>query len=380
MEYNKTLRWLEPYGGWSENDTGLCNRIFHWEIAYELSKQNNFDFKILLQSLHWPELELLYLPYTATFRFFEYEFGLYHDKRFQDLRFKTVFDLENDSVRLASKIDKIMLEHMFMIDNFDLADDKHWYSDFGYDELKKYDKKGKKTRPLTQIKLRHHFIEDFLRRNTQDVIGIHIRRNSGVSVKESDIATLPKKLQSKFRELHSKKNAIHKGYKFFSDKLYFKLIDSILDEDPDQKFYISCDLPYELISYYKERYPNNISTKEDFIPVVQDFLINSGVDIKNLERGQVISNIVDLFSLSFCKFLIRSQRSTWSEFAMYYRNQPWAFATEKVEDIIKKLYKVNWNQPGDYDFDEDLTHETKSKNFVKDVQRVAPTEVFRKLI
>lgn len=52
MEYNKTLRWLEPYGGWSENDTGLCNRIFHWEIAHEICKQNNYDFKIILQHLH----------------------------------------------------------------------------------------------------------------------------------------------------------------------------------------------------------------------------------------------------------------------------------------------------------------------------------------
>jgi hypothetical protein len=41
-EYERTLRWLEPFGGWRgfTTDTGLCNRIFHWEVAYEINKQN----------------------------------------------------------------------------------------------------------------------------------------------------------------------------------------------------------------------------------------------------------------------------------------------------------------------------------------------------
>jgi len=381
MEYNKTLRWLEPYGGWSENDTGLCNRIFHWEIAHEICKQNNYDFKIILQHLHWPELDLLYLPNTATFKFLEYEYGLYHEFKFQNLRFKTVFDLQNDDVRLASKIDRDMLDNMFKNNCFDLTQDNHWYSDFGYEELQNYTRKNVKWRPLTSITLRHHFIEDFLRRNTKDVIGIHIRRNCGVSIKEEDVLSLPEHIRKDFEELHAIKGAVNRGYKFFKDELYFKIIDRILEINPEQKFYISCDLPYEMFSYYKDKYQDKIITKEDFIPVVQDYLLSAGVDIRKLVRGQVISNIVDLFSLSFCKFLVRSHRSTWSEFAVYYRNQPWSYPTDDLENkLLKRLFGKEWDQPGSYEFKEELSHEFKNKTFIKDVQGMAIRKTTNKLI
>ena len=58
------LKWVEPWGGYKiPNDTGFCNRIFHWEFAYEVSKRNNFDFKILLQEQFWPEYKYIDLPY-----------------------------------------------------------------------------------------------------------------------------------------------------------------------------------------------------------------------------------------------------------------------------------------------------------------------------
>ena len=66
-EYEKTLRWLEPYGGWHENDTGLCNRIFHWEVAFELSRHNDYEYQILLQRKYWPELSLIELPQTKVY-------------------------------------------------------------------------------------------------------------------------------------------------------------------------------------------------------------------------------------------------------------------------------------------------------------------------
>ena len=62
------LKWVEPWGGYKiPNDTGFCNRIFHWEFAYEVSKRNNFDFKILLQEQFWPEYKYIDLPYTEIY-------------------------------------------------------------------------------------------------------------------------------------------------------------------------------------------------------------------------------------------------------------------------------------------------------------------------
>ena len=65
-EYKNTLRWVEPFGGWSKDteDTGLCNRIFHWEVAYDISKNNNFDYQIILEEKYWPEFKLIDLPKT----------------------------------------------------------------------------------------------------------------------------------------------------------------------------------------------------------------------------------------------------------------------------------------------------------------------------
>ena len=57
------LRWKEPWGGsMLPEDTGLCNRLMHWEIAYGINKVNNFKFNILVEQAFWPELQYLNIP------------------------------------------------------------------------------------------------------------------------------------------------------------------------------------------------------------------------------------------------------------------------------------------------------------------------------
>jgi hypothetical protein len=46
--------------------------------------------------------------------------------------------------------------------------------------------------------------------------------------------------------------------------------------------------------------------------------------------------MVDLFALSFCKFLIKSNTSTWSLFAEEYRKQPSIISEEKWDTILKQ--------------------------------------------
>ena len=37
------LKWVEPWGGYdAKEDTGFCNRLFHWELAYYLNDINNY--------------------------------------------------------------------------------------------------------------------------------------------------------------------------------------------------------------------------------------------------------------------------------------------------------------------------------------------------
>ena len=59
--------------------------------------------------------------------------------------------------------------------------------------------------------------------------------------------------------------------------------------------------------------------------------------------------MVDLFALSFCKFLIKSNTSTWSLFAEEYRKQSSVISEEKWDTILeqynnsKNSTKININ-------------------------------------
>lgn len=68
---DKTLRWCDSYrsqGGWAGQnyDTGLCNRILHWELAYLINKAKDFSHTIILEELYWPEFKLLSIPNTKA--------------------------------------------------------------------------------------------------------------------------------------------------------------------------------------------------------------------------------------------------------------------------------------------------------------------------
>lgn len=365
MYFNKTLRWLEPFGGWGDHshffdyvkpefgsDTGLCNRIFHWEIAHYLNEKNNFEYKILLQEIFWPELEIIELPNTSPMKMYPYSFGLYHPMEFNHLKFLTVYDIKNMKVSMTEPITKDIIENIFLKEDFKLPDNVH--SDFGYDDLKRllnikenpnlfshlpiYDLEN---RPLKKINIKYSFIRSLLENFTKNVVGIHIRRYNGVCVSEEDIQTVPENIREDYSKLIQKTNSLHNIYKYYNDDYYYVIIDNILKLNPKQKFYISSDLPRKFLNHIYEKYPDNILDNTDIIRIVTEFLVDSNHDVNKLKTyGNVITNIVDLFSLSYCSFLIMSNKSTWSEFAKYHRNQPSVFITDNIETIIQKYSKI----------------------------------------
>ena len=107
--------------------------------------------------------------------------------------------------------------------------------------------------------------------------------------------------------------------------------------NPNQKFYISSDLPDEIMGYFYEKYGDNLIDKKNILNIVYDYIVTSGIQKSELEYGNVVPNLVDLFSLSFCKFLIKVPTSTWSNFAENYVRKESAFVTEDW-NIIKKKY------------------------------------------
>ncbi len=367
--FKKTLRWIEPFGGWgqahnyfnnfnvslSNNDTGLCNRIFHWEIAHFLSEINKNSHKIQIQQKHWPELPLFDMPNTfpSVSNLQKQDWTWNFD--YETLSFKTVYDLPNENVYLSEKLKLSNVAKIF--NNNGILDKDHYHSNFGYETLKdiinKYASKSIKdsydpyNRPLTKIRLRHSYMEETLSSSLHDCVGIHIRRFNGVKVNDEEIKTwdnIDSNLGKMYKEKIHGLKSVNDNYTFYPDKIYFDIIDEILKINPKQKFYISHDLPDVFLRPYELRYKDRISEKVFFRYAMEENAYRAGMDIEFMKTyGNVFANVIDLFGLSYCGMLIANPDSTWSEFAKYYnnedRNKPVVNVRDNNIEQIIEVYK-----------------------------------------
>lgn len=316
----RTLRWPEPFGRHIDeihksNDTGLCNRIFHWEIAQEINKHNNYEFKIYLEGSKWPELkELIDLPNTAISPEEIYEEPSLKLKRL---------------IGSSEKLDKTIVDEMFK--NQELSLDGTWYhSDFGHTSISDLykNKWDELNRPITQIHLKDKELENMIKSLTNDMVGIHIRRGRGIKYDEMLVSTLPEEIREdyvNFRKLEGDDTRRFYMYEFIPDSKYFRLMDSMINRLPNQKFYISHDMPDELIRYYYDRYPNKIYTKEYFYDFIKK---------RYKTPIQHVKNVVDLFSLANTKMVIKHPLSTWSEFGHRYTNKKGFYFHDDIDYIL----------------------------------------------
>lgn len=351
FHFNNTLRWLDPYfsDGYYKyhlavGDTGLCNRILHWEIAYDLNKFNNFKFNILVSDIYWPEYELIDLPHTYLVNSNFDTFDKYYIDSlllYENLKLKTVFDIHNQNSYIANRIDKDLIKSIYDDKNLYL-EDNHYYCDFGFDTLYSFKKERfniNENRPLQHIKLKHHYVENEIKNKLKNCIGIHIRRGNGVCYTDEDLKSFDDTLSNLYKQIRSRFRGFDDFYKFISDEIYFNIIDKILEVNPNQKIYISMDLPIDFLIVYKKKYGDNIIFSHDILPNILYYLDNQNLKISRQNNYiNTVQNIVDLFSLSFCKFIIKSPASTWSTFASEYNNIPNINAKQNIEEIID-LYK-----------------------------------------
>jgi hypothetical protein len=353
----KTLRWCEPFGNWGPHnkhyesvsdvevqDTGLCNRILHWEVAYSLNKINNFKYKIVLPEIYWPELKLLELPNTTSVYFGNKSCIDKWNKEYEDLNFKTVFDIDTDTVYKSEPINREFIETFYKNNNSKL-ELNHYHSNFGFITLSdlykitsnNYLQNELTNRPLSLIKLKHKFIRDSIRQMTKNLIGIHIRRGSGVDYTQDDVNSFnDKKLSEYYKEIRTIKTNIESSfYPFVQDSVYFRFIENVLKINSNQQFYISTDLPLDFLNPYYHRFGDKIITHTKILDEVTQYL--HSIDISFDKDGifkNTIKNVIDLFSLSYCKILIKTQYSTWGDFARFYRNVPYKNINEHWEHVV----------------------------------------------
>lgn len=320
---SKTLRWVEPYhGGMSLDDTGLCNRLLHWGIAYKINQLNNFKYTILLQDEYWSELKYLNLPYTRPVRN-----PYYSSQKVTELKFKTVYDYQNQHVYLAEPLSKEAINNMLQNKTFTLKGD-NYYSDFGYNFIKEFENIGKNG--ITSIRFKHKEFEKIIAKEVKGYIGIHIRRGHGVEVTLDHIKKLPKEIQPLFSPDEGDSN-----YKWISDLQYFKVIDGILEKYPRQKFYLSTDMTLDQYQYLLDRYPGRFKTRKEIFNKVF-FTSNYYEKIDDFQLTCFI-NVIDLFTLASCSYIIKSPASTWSEIAAMWRDKPSINIDKHPKDILKQI-------------------------------------------
>lgn len=376
MNYKKTIRLFEPFGGWGAHhyyyrpdlletelkdseefsntfDTGLCNRLLNWEAIYYIVEQaKDNDLHISVQNHIWPELALIELPDTVGVDYNIWNNFWYGRVEHGNLYFKTIFDIENNKVSLAEKLSKNKVINLYKTKNFkDILQKDHWYTDTGFLTLKslltlvhkmspedKTDTLYPNPRPLGKIELKDRAVQKKLDEKFSSYIGIHIRRAGGVHIKKENFDKFSDKLQKEY--LRHRKGSLDKfnpHYRYTSDNEYFKIIDKILEINPKQKFYISHDLPDEFLADFYKKYPKNIESKKDVRKHWYNYYKKKISNLDHLIKyANILDNTLDLFILSICGFKILSKASTWSMFADFYQRPHTPPKAEKnyfIDDI-----------------------------------------------
>lgn len=322
------LRWCEPYDGLDikKLDNGFCNRVFHWEIGYFFNQYNNFNFDLYVEDFYWPELEFINLPNThSIIKQPNQSLDEYHKL------FKTILNGKK-----TIQIDKNVISNIFDKRNYKLDTKFNFVSNFGYDYTWKFINfySNRIQRPLKNIRLRESDLENRIKKILHGYIGIHIRRGYGVMKNEEQAKYLNDLNLSKSFKVDTKG-----PYSFFEDSKYMTIINRIIENNKDAKFYISTDLEDKSLYHFKSQYPSHILTFGDLL---QDSLIKKYYyKFSDEQKIQMCKNMIDIFALSYTDFIIMSDDSTWSQFASEYRSTPAIYISKSNEDIMNHYFKNN---------------------------------------
>ena len=297
---NGILKWVEPHRGSgyiTNEDTGLCNRIYHWELGYQIAKINNM--KIEVQKMWWPELEFLNLPLTSR-----------------------VDQSDSEFIKDSYPFDSNVIRHC----GFKLDSTKSWFPIEGWAfnrfHLDYFDDKYHLKRPLQLIKIKDAKLNYLIESTARGMVGIHIRKSHGV--------------QGTFAS-----NGEEGKYENIDNNVYIRFIEKILKFNPKQKFYVSSDLPLDSIKFLSDNY--DIITYKDVLKEYKFKIKDSSIRDKivnyrdNVIKQNTLKDIVDLFGLSFCSYLITHSMSSWSTFAKQYKNKPYVTSDIDNIDIFIKM-------------------------------------------
>jgi hypothetical protein len=338
------LRLLEPWkGGHTPFDTGLGNRLLHWDVAYRINEANGFDHFIELEYKYWRELRFIQMPGIWPFRiesayYNNTFFKLYGDDgEMQRFISKHHFDREAGEITKLPLLGNKEVQEVLTNQKINLTE-KRYYVDFDWDYVGEFRVKYKTHTPsgLSRVRIIQKSIADATKSTGAYAVGIHLRRGAGVFKSINDLKELPDSVSK-----NPETQAIHEHtiYKYYKNSMYIRLIEEILQINPNQKFYISSDLKSNEYTFIKDRFGDRIKTREDIIknlPTgdVQGINFNNPADPDKV----ALESVVDMFTLANCQFILGAPHSTWLDAITKIRPVRY-MSIKNPRDTILKEYK-----------------------------------------
>lgn len=281
----------DPWRYVEDNDSGWGNRLICWEAAYNIVKQldNNYVIKVLPQE--FPELHLVNLISTS----------------FTELQKINAIPIQDGQV-----------DNWIQNNIIDLDPNFSYITDFSFLNSSRINRSfGKNKKHIQKISIKNIQVQEYIKNTVKEFIGIHIRRGNGVYTTKEDI----KKIPIEFQNYYNLCLDCGKEYIFIEDSTYFNIIDNILKDNPETLFYISIDVNEKAVDYFKTRYPDKIFTRIDIIEKNREVFTNASFFNQYEQLTNMGYNLVDFFSLSFCKDIIGSPFSSWSNMAAKISNK-----------------------------------------------------------
>lgn len=278
-------------------DTAFGNRLFIWAQFYYLTYRTNFEYKIIVQEEHWPELKFLNLPNTVSLN----KNDFYPKEKTYEISEK----------HLRSIIFDNKIKH--------LRSHNYWYLDKWYIVDGQYDELDIKS-PYSLIKFKNASINDILSKYFKSFASIHIRRYHGIHFDENDLDEMAPHLKEQYlNEVY--RACVPSHYIYIKDEVYFKIIEKLIHADQNIKIYISTDLPEKFYKHYKTRYfKNTLKDKYDYYEKMKNIMKECFPEELIDKNKRVVEDLLDFFVLAYSKFIIMPDYSTWSRIAQKIKN------------------------------------------------------------
>lgn len=313
---------LDPWGWVADHDTGWGNRLMAWDFVSHIRETLGAKHEILVIEKEFPEIHQTYLPHT---------------KLFKELNEPSLRNLNGNS-RFTPITDDIIIK-WYETGVLDLDPNLSYITGYTFDifteALNIFFGRVSSSKYILPISLSNQKLNKAVQNYSENLIGIHIRRGSGVYFSQEDWEKIPNEVKHVYDPCFE----CDTHYKVVHDDHIFDIIDYFL-ENTSHKIYISIDVDEEAVNHYKFKYPNKIFTCRDFImdnlKVVNDSnILNKVKRFKNIGY-----NLIDFFILTNCHFVLQSENSTWSKVAVDISEGPHSNVNDNLNLIIKRYNEI----------------------------------------